>query len=75
MKGGPYRYGSIPLLCTCVMEINNSVLSSFGTQASQLTQGDMTVGVNRRPSSLADGGSVEIPEFLKKKGRSLYPRA
>ncbi|KAI9090648.1 hypothetical protein K1719_028501 [Acacia pycnantha] len=43
-------------------------------QASQLAQGDTTVGINRRPS-FTDGGAVEIPEFLKKKGRSLYPRA
>ncbi|KAF7818788.1 cell division protein FtsZ-like protein 2-1, chloroplastic-like [Senna tora] len=41
-------------------------------QANQLAQGD-TFGVNRRP--FTDSGSVEIPEFLKKKGRSLYPRA
>ncbi|KAF2289725.1 hypothetical protein GH714_038355 [Hevea brasiliensis] len=43
-------------------------------QASQLSQ-DVTLGINRRPSSFAEGGSVEIPEFLKKKGRSRYPRA
>uniref|UniRef100_A0A7N0UD30 Cell division protein FtsZ n=1 Tax=Kalanchoe fedtschenkoi TaxID=63787 RepID=A0A7N0UD30_KALFE len=40
-------------------------------QTSQMGQGD----INRRPSSFADGGSVEIPEFLKKKGRSRYPGA
>ncbi|GAV82441.1 Tubulin domain-containing protein/FtsZ_C domain-containing protein [Cephalotus follicularis] len=38
-------------------------------------QGDATLGMNRRPPSFAEGGSVEIPEFLKKKGRSRYPRA
>lgn len=39
-------------------------------------QGDLTLGINRRPSSFTEGGgSVEIPEFLKKKGRSRYPRA
>ncbi|XP_061366732.1 cell division protein FtsZ homolog 2-1, chloroplastic-like [Gastrolobium bilobum] len=43
-------------------------------QASQLTHGD-TIGINRRSSSFTDGGLVEIPEFLKKKGRSRYPRA
>ncbi|KAK7284868.1 hypothetical protein RJT34_19622 [Clitoria ternatea] len=43
-------------------------------QASQLSQGD-TIGINRRPSSFTDGSFVEIPEFLKKKGRSRYPRA
>ncbi|KAI9122108.1 hypothetical protein K1719_006797 [Acacia pycnantha] len=43
-------------------------------QASQLTQGDTTSGINRRPSSFNDGGLVEIPEFLRKKGRSRYPR-
>ncbi|KAL5740068.1 hypothetical protein ACOSQ2_029248 [Xanthoceras sorbifolium] len=44
-------------------------------QATQLAQGDVTFGTNRRPSSFTEGGSVEIPEFLKKKGRSHYPRA
>ncbi|CAL0310519.1 unnamed protein product [Lupinus luteus] len=43
-------------------------------QASQLTQGE-PIGINRRPSSFTDGSFVEIPEFLKKKGRSRYPRA
>uniref|UniRef100_A0A6P4BHZ1 cell division protein FtsZ homolog 2-2, chloroplastic n=1 Tax=Ziziphus jujuba TaxID=326968 RepID=A0A6P4BHZ1_ZIZJJ len=37
-------------------------------------QGDVTLGINRRPSAFTDGGSVEIPDFLKKKGRSRYPR-
>ncbi|RWR82328.1 cell division protein FtsZ 2-2, chloroplastic [Cinnamomum micranthum f. kanehirae] len=42
----------------------------------QLRQGDVNLGMNRHPSSsFADGGSVEIPEFLKKKGRPHYPRA
>ncbi|CAL0309960.1 unnamed protein product [Lupinus luteus] len=44
------------------------------TQASQLMQVD-PVSFNRRPSSFTDGGFVEIPDFLKKKGRSRYPRA
>ncbi|XP_011000927.1 PREDICTED: cell division protein FtsZ homolog 2-1, chloroplastic-like isoform X3 [Populus euphratica] len=35
--------------------------------------GDVSLGINRRPS-YAEGGSVEIPEFLRKKGRSLFPR-
>ncbi|GKV31796.1 hypothetical protein SLEP1_g40462 [Rubroshorea leprosula] len=43
-------------------------------QASQLAQGD-AIGIGRRPTSFSEGGSVEIPEFLKKKGRSRYPRA
>ncbi|XP_017977266.1 PREDICTED: cell division protein FtsZ homolog 2-2, chloroplastic [Theobroma cacao] len=43
-------------------------------QAGQLAQGDIGLGINRRPS-FSEGGSVEIPEFLKKKGRSRYPRA
>ncbi|EXB88711.1 Cell division protein FtsZ-2-2-like protein [Morus notabilis] len=38
-------------------------------------QGDIGLGINRRPSSFTDGSSVEIPDFLKKKGRSRYPRA
>lgn len=44
-------------------------------QANQLSQGDVSFGMNRRPSSFNEGGSVDIPEFLKKKGRSRYPRA
>ncbi|KAK6944032.1 Tubulin/FtsZ, GTPase domain [Dillenia turbinata] len=44
-------------------------------QASQLAQGDGSFGINRRAPSFSEGGSVEIPEFLKKKGRSRYPRA
>ncbi|GFP99031.1 cell division protein ftsz homolog 2-1 chloroplastic [Phtheirospermum japonicum] len=44
-------------------------------QANQMGQGDTNVGLNRRPSSFLEGGSVEIPEFLRKKGRSRYPRA
>lgn len=43
---------------------------------NQLSQSDSNLGYNRRPSvSFTEGGSVEIPEFLKKKGRSRYPRA
>lgn len=44
-------------------------------QAGQLAQGDVNLGFNRRPSTFSDGGLVDIPEFLKKKGRSRYPRA
>ncbi|KAK4755214.1 hypothetical protein SAY87_008971 [Trapa incisa] len=44
-------------------------------QAGQMAQGDYIAAVNRRPSSFIEGSSVEIPEFLKKKGRSRYPRA
>ncbi|KAL6998066.1 Cell division protein FtsZ [Sarracenia purpurea var. burkii] len=44
-------------------------------QASHLAHGDVALGNIRRPSSFNEGGSVEIPEFLKKKGRSRYPRA
>lgn len=44
-------------------------------QGAQLGHGDV-LGMNRRPSSsLAEGSMVEIPEFLRKKGRSRYPRA
>ncbi|XP_068308275.1 cell division protein FtsZ homolog 2-1, chloroplastic-like [Pyrus communis] len=38
-------------------------------------QGDVTLGINRRPSSFMEGSAVEIPDFLKKKGGSRYPRA
>lgn len=44
-------------------------------QAGQIAQGDTGLVMNRRPSSFLEGGSVEIPEFLRKKGRSRYPRA
>ncbi|KAK6778736.1 hypothetical protein RDI58_025454 [Solanum bulbocastanum] len=44
-------------------------------QGNQLAQGDANLGINRRPSSFPEGGSVEIPEFLRKKGGSRYPRA
>lgn len=44
-------------------------------QAGQIAQGDAGLGMNRRPSSFLEGGAVEIPEFLRKKGRSRYPRA
>lgn len=37
-------------------------------------QVDVT-GFNRRSTSFSEGSSVEIPEFLRKKGRSRYPRA
>ncbi|KAK1412780.1 hypothetical protein QVD17_34282 [Tagetes erecta] len=32
-------------------------------------------GMNRRTPAFMEGGSFEIPEFLRKKGRSRYPRA
>ncbi|MBA0706744.1 hypothetical protein Golax_018835, partial [Gossypium laxum] len=44
------------------------------SQAGHLAQGDTGLGINRRPS-FSEGGSVDIPEFLKKKGHSRYPRA
>ncbi|GER43427.1 cell division protein ftsZ [Striga asiatica] len=44
-------------------------------QENQLGQGDSNIGLNRRPSSFLEGNSFEIPEFLRKKGRSRYPRA
>ncbi|KAM7526061.1 hypothetical protein LguiA_015963 [Lonicera macranthoides] len=44
-------------------------------QANQLAHVDASLGINRQPSSYMEGGSVEIPEFLRKKGRSRYPRA
>lgn len=44
-------------------------------QAGQISQGDAGLGMNRRPPSLLEDGSFEIPEFLRKKGRSRYPRA
>jgi hypothetical protein len=50
-------------------------LVAIEIQASQLAPGEVTSGINRRPSTFTEGGSVEIPEFLKKKGRSRYPRA
>ncbi|KAL0725861.1 hypothetical protein Bca4012_040460 [Brassica carinata] len=47
---------------------------SFSGQATQV---DISMGVTRRrpSSSFTEGSSkIEIPEFLKKKGRSRYPR-
>lgn len=44
-------------------------------QANQAAQGDPNLGLNRQPSFFLEGGSVEIPEFLRKKGRSRFPRA
>ncbi|KAK4776122.1 hypothetical protein SAY87_024083 [Trapa incisa] len=44
-------------------------------QSGLTSQGDYAIGSNRRPSSFTERSSVEIPEFLKKKGRSRYPRA
>ncbi|CAI0462237.1 unnamed protein product [Linum tenue] len=45
-------------------------------QASKVgSGGDSKDGMNRRPFSFTEGGSVEIPEFLRKKGRSRFPRA
>ncbi|KAG2325827.1 hypothetical protein Bca52824_008555 [Brassica carinata] len=47
---------------------------SFSGQATQV---DTSMGVTRRrpSSSFTEGSSkIEIPEFLKKKGRSRYPR-
>ncbi|KAL6005254.1 Cell division protein FtsZ [Asimina triloba] len=42
----------------------------------QLGLGGANMGINRRPSSsFTDGSSMEIPEFLQKKGRTHYPRA
>lgn len=45
-------------------------------RAVQMAQTDAaSVGATRRPSSsFRESGSVEIPEFLKKKGSSRYPR-
>ncbi|XP_051130555.1 cell division protein FtsZ homolog 2-2, chloroplastic [Andrographis paniculata] len=43
-------------------------------QANQISQGDMSLGFSRRPSSSIEGGGVEIPEFLRKKGRPRFPR-
>lgn len=43
-------------------------------RSSQLSKGDRP-GINRQPSSSLTGSNlVEIPEFLRRKGRSRYPR-
>ncbi|KAK1309723.1 hypothetical protein QJS10_CPA08g01485 [Acorus calamus] len=44
------------------------------TQGSQPVQAE-NIRTNRRQSSFMEGSPVEIPEFLRKKGRSRYPRA
>uniref|UniRef100_A0A5B7AKL1 Uncharacterized protein n=1 Tax=Davidia involucrata TaxID=16924 RepID=A0A5B7AKL1_DAVIN len=54
-------------------------LIATGFKRQEQTEGrgqrDVTVGINRRSSSFTEDGSMEIPEFLKKKGRSRYPQA
>lgn len=42
---------------------------------SQLSNGDKPVINRNSSSSQSEGSLVEIPEFLRKKGRSRYPRA
>ncbi|GAB2272184.1 Cell division protein FtsZ [Dionaea muscipula] len=42
--------------------------------AGQLSQGDSNLGLRRHPS-FGNGSPVEIPEFLRKKGLSRYPKA
>lgn len=41
----------------------------------QFSYGDANQGSARRSSVATDGATVEIPEFLKRKGRTRYPRA
>ncbi|KAL8154450.1 hypothetical protein V2J09_012210 [Rumex salicifolius] len=43
-------------------------------QSGQVAQGDTNLGASRRPS-FSEGSAVEIPEFLRKKGRSRFPGA
>ncbi|KAK1300968.1 hypothetical protein QJS10_CPB13g01589 [Acorus calamus] len=43
------------------------------TQGSQPVQAE-NIRTNRRQSSFVEGSPAEIPEFLRKKGRSRYPR-
>ncbi|CAN0847010.1 Cell division protein FtsZ homolog 2-2, chloroplastic [Linum grandiflorum] len=45
------------------------------SKPAQLGSKDATDGSNRRPFSFTEGGSIKIPEFLMKKGRSHFPRA
>ncbi|GMH23163.1 hypothetical protein Nepgr_025006 [Nepenthes gracilis] len=49
-------------------------IQSRPLQVSQLGQGDANFRLNRRPLT-SEGSLVEIPEFLRKKGRSRYPGA
>ncbi|KAL4611704.1 hypothetical protein ACB092_08G144600 [Castanea dentata] len=44
-----------------------------GESEGRVARGDGSFGINRRPSS-TEGSLVQIPEFLKKKGRSRYPQ-
>ncbi|GAA0139323.1 hypothetical protein LIER_35068 [Lithospermum erythrorhizon] len=64
---------SITLIATGFKRQEES--DSRNPQANQLAQGDPNLGMNRRAASFLEGGAVEIPEFLRKKGRSRYPRA
>lgn len=43
-------------------------------QTGQVAAGNVNPGFTRRPASFSEGGLVEIPEFLRKKGSSRYPR-
>ncbi|PKU59635.1 Cell division protein FtsZ like 2-2, chloroplastic [Dendrobium catenatum] len=45
------------------------------SQGAQLGGPDNLGAGRRTSSSLAEGTTFEIPEFLKKKGRLRYPRA
>ncbi|CAL5423998.1 unnamed protein product [Camellia sinensis] len=50
-------------------------LIATGFKRQEESEGrDINLGINRR-QSFTEGGSVEIPEFLRKKGRSRYPQA
>ncbi|KAK4730773.1 hypothetical protein R3W88_023761 [Solanum pinnatisectum] len=64
---------SITLIATGLKRQEESDMRPL--QGNQLAQGDASFGTNRRPASFLEGGSVEIPDFLRKKGRLRYPRA
>lgn len=70
-EGRPLQVHTLSLL----LSISLSPPPIFTRTSKMQAQGDIALGVNRRPSVFTEGGSVEIPDFLKKKGRSRYPRA
>lgn len=79
--GRPLQVFSSTSLCMFTPHANpvywwaSCIICFMMLQGNQLAQGDANLGINRRPSSFLEGGSVEIPEFLRKKGGSRYPRA
>ncbi|XVF19713.1 hypothetical protein REPUB_Repub11eG0134600 [Reevesia pubescens] len=61
---------SITLIATGFKPLEDS--KGKGTQV--VYSDDVSIGFNKPSSPYTDDGSVEIPEFLRKKGRSRFPQ-